>query len=220
MSTTTGLRVRWRTLPGRLKLGLLIAALAVAGLTWQHYAVDSPPPPPPVAANPADSVDAHDHGAAGDDGHDHGAAGDDGHAHGEYQLPDSGGAPPAGATAPAAVDLSVDAARATAQRFATNFASPGGDRDGWLARISPDLLPDLQNQYRMTDIRNVPQAAVTAVAGPITQAAAGMTFEVSYSDNSRIVVGVDMADSGWKVATVVPAAADDTSRPAGPAGPR
>lgn len=89
---------------------------------------------------------------------------------------------------------------------------------GW--RGSPDLLPDLQNQYRMTDIRNVPQAAVTAVAGPITQAAVGMTFEVSYSDNSRIVVGVDMADSGWKVATVVPAAADDTSRPAGPAGPR
>ncbi len=217
MSATTGLRVRWRALPGRLKLGLLIAALALVGLTWQHYAADTPPPPPPAAANPAD---AHDHGADGDDGHDHGAAAEDGHAHGEYQLPDSGGAPAAGGSAPAAVDLSVDAARATAQRFATNFASPGGDRDGWLARISPDLLPDLANQYRMTDIRNVPQAAVTAVAGPITQAAAGMTFEVSYSDNSRIVVGVDMADSGWKVASVVPAAADNPPLPAGPAGSR
>lgn len=217
MSATTGLRVRWRALPGRLKLGLLIAALALVGLTWQHYAADTPPPPPPAAANPAD---AHDHGADGDDGHDHGAAAEDGHAHGEYQLPDSGGAPAAGGSAPAAVDLSVDAARATAQRFATNFASPGGDRDGWLARISPDLLPDLANQYRMTDIRNVPQAAVTAVAGPITQAAAGMTFEVSYSDNSRIVVGVDMADSGWKVASVVPAAADNPPLPAEPAGSR
>lgn len=219
MSATTGLRVRWRALPGRLKLGLLIATLALAGLTWQHYAADTPPPPA-AAANPADAVDAHDHGAAADDGHDHGAAADDGHAHGEYQLPDSGDAPAAGGSAPAAVDLSVDAARATAQRFATNFASPGGDRDGWLARISPDLLPDLQSQYRMTDIRNVPQAAVTAVAGPITQAAAGMTFEVSYSDNSRIVVGVDMADSGWKVASVVPAAADNPPLPAEPAGSR
>ena len=37
--------VRWRALPSRLKLGLLIAALALAGLTWQHYAADSPPRP-------------------------------------------------------------------------------------------------------------------------------------------------------------------------------
>lgn len=199
----SGLKARWRAVPVRAKMGVLIALLALVGLTWQHYGGSTSPGPAsrPAAATPAVSPDV-------GDTHDHGGdiADDDGHARGEYQLPDSGGAPPQGPVAPQAVDLSVGAAKATAERFAGNFASPGGDREGWLARISPDVVPDLQSQYRMTDIRNVPQAAVIVVDGPLDQTPTGMTFEVGYNDGTRIAVGVEMADTGWKVCTVVPAA--------------
>ena len=34
---------------------------------------------------------------------------------------------------------SIEAAREVAQRFATNFGSPNGDRDGWLARIDGEI---------------------------------------------------------------------------------
>ena len=83
-----------------------------------------------------------------------------------------GDAPAVGQLAPptlAADAASQDAARAAAQRFATDFATPNGNRDDWLARICGDVSDQLAEQYRLTDIRNVTQADVTSVDGPVRQ---------------------------------------------------
>lgn len=191
------LRHRWRQIPTRARMGVVVAVVAIAGLAWQHYSGE------PVAPPAQQEQTSADQGGINHDGHDHG---EDGHAHGEYQ-PDPSQLPPP-------PDFSPEAARATAERFATNFASPNGNREDWLARVTPDVMPELADQYRLTDIRNLPQAAVTQVSGPLTGDAAAPTFQVDYSDGSRVETTLEMDITGWKVSTVVP-----VSTPADPAGP-
>ncbi len=190
------LRYQWRRIPLRTRMGLLIAAVAIAGLAWQHNSTVETAAPRP------DQQAAQD-GEINHDGHDHD---DGGHALGEYQPdPSELAAPP---------DFSPEAARATAERFATNFASPNGNRDDWLARISADVIPELLDQYRLTDIRNVPQATVAQVNGPMAADPAVPTFQVSYSDGSSVETTLEMAVGGWKVSSVVP-----VDHPADPAAP-
>jgi hypothetical protein len=189
------LRYQWRRIPLRTRMGLLIAVVAIAGLAWQHYSSVE------TAAPGSDQLAAQE-GEINHDGHDH-----DGHALGEYQ-PDPSELPPP-------PDFSPEAARVTAERFATNFASPNGNRDDWLARISPDVMPELLDQYRLTDIRNVPQATVAQVNGPMTADPAVPTFQVAYSDGSSVEATLEMAIGGWKVSSVVPL--DSPAEPTGTA---
>ena len=138
------LGLQWRRIPLRTRIGVLIAAVAIAGLAWQHYnRADT--------ASPAQPDQQRASAESGEVSHDDGAA------IGEYQ-PDPSELPPA-------PDFSPEAARAITERFAANFASADGHRDGWLARISPDVMPELLDQYRLTDIRNLPQAIVQQVSG-------------------------------------------------------
>ncbi len=188
------LRYQWRRIPLRTRMGLLIAVVAIAGLAWQHFSsVETTAPRP--------DQQAAQEGEINHDDHDH-----SGHALGEYQ-PDPSELPPP-------PDFSREAARVTAERFATNFASPNGNRDDWLARISGDVMPELLDQYRLTDIRNVPQATVAHVTGPIAADPAVPTFQVTYSDGSSVETTLEMAVGGWKVSSVVP-----VDSPADPAGP-
>jgi hypothetical protein len=183
-------------------MGLLIAVVAIAGLAWQHNSTVETAAPRPDQRAVQDGEISHD-------GHDHE---DGGHALGEYQ--------PDPSELPAPPDFSPEAARVTAERFATNFASPNGDRDDWLARISADVMPELLDQYRLTDIRNVPQAAVAQVNGPMAADPAVPTFQVSYSDGSSVETTLEMAVGGWKVSSVVPVDHPDTPLPSpAPAAP-
>lgn len=178
------LRHRWNQLSTRARIGIVVAVLAIAGLSWQHYAA-GPDGRHPAAEPPGFSEITRDH-------HDHGG----GHALGEYQ-PDPSELPPP-------PDFSPEAARTTVWRFATNFGSPHGDRDEWLARITADVMPELADQYRLTDIRNVPQNTVLGVHGPVRPDPVAPMFEVAFSDGSAVEATVAMAISGWKVSTVVP----------------
>jgi hypothetical protein len=188
------LRYQWRRIPLRTRMGLLIAVVAIAGLAWQHFSsVETTAPRP--------DQQAAQEGEINHDDHDH-----SGHALGEYQ-PDPSELPPP-------PDFTPEAARVTAERFATNFASPNGNRGDWLARISGDVMPELLDQYRLTDIRNVPQATVAHVTGPIAADPAVPTFQVTYSDGSSVETTLEMAVGGWKVSSVVPV--DSPAEPAGP----
>lgn len=188
-------RIWWRRIPLRTRLGVFVGAIAIAGLVWQHQSgldektADQPTGQATTTA-PAD-IDE------GDD-HDH-----DGHAIGEYQ-PD-----PSELLAPP--DYTSEAAGVTAERFAANFASPNGNFDDWLARISPDVTAELQDQYRLTDIRNVPQTTVQSVTGPLNDLTATPVFQAAYSDGSRVEITVEMDIEGWKVTSVIPL---DTPAPA------
>lgn len=179
------LRWRWQRLSSRARIAMVVAAVAIAGLCWQHYGNPTPAqqaPAPPAATDTGTAIaSAHDH---------------EGHALGEYQ-PDPADLPPP-------PDFSPEAARHTVARFAANFAAPQDDRDQWLARLTPDVMPELADQYRLTDIRNVPAATVAQVRGPLRPDPVAPTFEVAYSDGSAVEATVAMATSGWKVATVVP----------------
>jgi len=188
------LRYQWRRIPLRTQMGLLIAVVAVAGLAWQHYSSVE-------TTTPGSDLQAVQEGEINHDDHDH-----DGHALGEYQ-PDPSELPPP-------PDFSPEAARVTAERFATNFASPNGNRDDWLAGISGDVMPELLDQYRLTDIRNVPQATVAQVSGPMAVDPAAPTFRVAYSDGSSVETTLEMAIDGWKVSSVVPV--DSPAEPTGP----
>ena len=122
-------------------------------------------------------------------------------------LPSDAAAPPVGQLPPPTITTdaaSQDAAHATAQRFATNFGSPNGNRDDWLARICPDVSAQLAELYRLTDIRNVTQADVTSVDGPVRQEPGTITFDVDYSDGSRIEIRLETGTEGWKVINVAP----------------
>lgn len=189
------IRTLLRRTPGRVKLGIGIGVLALAGLIWQH----DNPAPVPAAGRPAAAV-SHDSGISAEP-----SAADPAAA----AAPDNGqNSNDAGAqgdpTATVVPDGSVEGARATAQRFATNFATPNGDAADWLNRISPDLSLQLETQYRSTDIRNVPQAGVQALTGPVSQQPGSMAFDVTYTDGNRIEVRVEMGTEGWKVINVLP----------------
>lgn len=189
------LRHQWRRIPLRNRMGLLIAVVAIAGLAWQHNSTSETAAPRPDQQAAQDGEVSHD-------SLDHG-----GHALGEYQPdPSELAAPP---------DFSPEAARATAERFASNFASPNGNRDDWLTRISGDVMPELLDQYRLTDIRNVPQTTVAQVNGPMAADPAVPSFQVAYSDGSTVETTLEMAVDGWKVSSVVPL--DSPAIPAGPA---
>jgi hypothetical protein len=170
----------WRRIPRRALMGVAVALAAIAALAWQHHSHAAAKPhavPPPAAA------------VAG-------------------SAPDMGDAPAVGQLAPPTLGpndaAAQDAARAAAQRFATNFATPNGNRDDWLARISPDVSAQLAEQYRLTDIRNVTQADVTSVDGPVRQEPGTITFDVDYSDGSRIEARLEAGTEGWKVINVLP----------------
>lgn len=200
------LRLWWalRRTAGRISVrarwAALVAVVAVAAMAWQH-AGSQPAPAPgapavhqPAAALMPDQAEQSDPGMF-------------------EQLP-----------APTAVaDPSPDAAREVATRFAGNFADPGRDLGGWLARITPDISAQLREQYQMADLRNIPQATVSSVVGPVSQLPGSMTFQIGYSDSTAILVRVETGLEGWKVDNVLPvgseAAAAAQVAAADPVGP-
>ncbi|SIJ21723.1 Uncharacterised protein [Mycobacteroides abscessus subsp. abscessus] len=180
----------WRRIPLRVRLGAVVAVVAVAGLIWQQdnrvdtgtetaaqSSTSSSPTP-----TPNDDADGSDSSSAS----------------GTYSDPDPGTLP--------APDATVDGARATSERFAKNFGTPNGNFDDWYARISPELSPQLQEQYRLTDIRNITQSPLTAVLGPVSQLPGSMSFRANYADGSGIEIRVEMGVEGWKVINVLPVA--------------
>lgn len=173
-------RLSVRRLPGRVKVGLFVAVVAVAGLAWEHHSHTeqiATITPSRAASAPAP------------------AAGDYGDQPSQQQLPAPTVAPQAG---------SMDAARVVAQRFAGNFAAPNNNRDDWLNRIDADVSPQLAEQYQLTDIRNVNQATVTGLVGPLDVLPGAVAFRASYSDDSRIQMHLELALDGWKIVNVVP----------------
>lgn len=190
-------RARWRAgrIPPALRLGLGAGLLVLAGLMWTQYGH--------TASDQPQAASAQESGTHDDD-HDH-AAHD---TSGEGQLND--------AMLP---DWTPDAARAATERFAANFANPAGGHAEWLARLAPDTDSALLDQYRLTDIRNVPQATVTAVDGPIGETAGSAIFHISYSDGARSQVELYMDRRGWKIATVIPLDAPLPVEPPAPASP-
>lgn len=173
-------------IPLRVRVAVIVGVIAIAGLVWQHYTSIDPtaihsqqtPAGTSGAAPPVNAVPPD----------------------GEFGDTRVGQEP-----APTAVpDASVSAARATAERFAVNFASPNGDFDDWFARICTDVSAQLQQQYRLTDIRNLTQAKVQSVVGPLDPLPGTMGFQISYSDGSQVQIRVEMGVEGWKVINVLP----------------
>ncbi|MBS4730592.1 hypothetical protein MSM1_20480 [Mycobacterium sp. SM1] len=189
------LRAWVRCIPARTRLGAGIAVIALAGLIWQHHShteqAGGPATQPPAASSPT-SPPASGSAEFGDN-------------------PDVGQLP-APTVAPQAA--STDAARAVAARFATNFATPNGNRDDWLARISADVSPQLMEQYRLTDIRNVHQALLNSVQGPLDERDGAAAFRATYNDGSQIEIRLETAADGWKVVNVLPISSE-----AAPAAP-
>ncbi|OJZ66755.1 hypothetical protein BRW65_26820 [Mycobacterium paraffinicum] len=195
-------RLRWRVrrVPLRIRLGVIAGIVAVAGLCWQYSthhgdadASERHQQRPAASATPAPAPAA--------------------------PPPDYGDNPevgqlPAPTVAPQLA--SIDAARALAARFATNFASPNDNHDDWLARISPDVSQQLIEQYRLTDIRNVPQAAVSSLDGPLDELPGAVAFRATYNDGTQIEIRLALAADGWKVANVVPVNSDTAPAPASP----
>lgn len=171
----------------RVLIAAIIAVAAIAGLIWQHYdqQPDAGTPSPPAASV---STPAQTPGSTFE------------------QL-----APPT---------VSMDAnsaadAKAVVTRFATNFGSPNGNHDDWLARLTPDVSVQLIEQFRLTDIRNVTQAAVAVVDGPVRQEPASMTFERHL--RRRLTDRGPRGDRPSRVESSQRAAAE-LQRPAGPLG--
>ena len=179
------LRAWLRRIPPRVRLGAAAAVFAMAGLLWQYsshggvadHAAPTAAPPPSAVSAPASGP-------------------------GEW-----GDNPDVGQLSPPTVApqlASIDAAREVAQRFATNFATPNGDRDGWLARIDADASAQLIEQYRLTDIRNLTQATVTSLQGPVSAHDGAAAFHAAYSDESNIEIRLELSAEGWKVVNVLP----------------
>lgn len=199
-STQTSQQPRrwWQRISRRMLLGLAVAVLAIGALVWQHYdgtALERPPaataPTPSSAPSPAPPAQGSTD--LGDD-------------------PDVDQLPPATLSPPEPANQ--DVARTTAQRFATNFATPNGNREDWLSRLTPDVSLQLARQYRLTDLRNVTQAAVTEVTGPVRQEPGSVVFDVGYDDGSRIEIQLEDGTEGWKVIDVEPLASPDGPAPA------
>jgi hypothetical protein len=193
--TAQQLKTRWwllhrrvRRVPLRTRLGVVIGAVAVAGLIWQHTtsldARSGDQQQPPAASSAAPTAPAPDQFGDNPD---------------VEQLPAPTVAPQA---------TSIDAARAVAWRFAKNFCSPNGNRDDWMARISADASEQLMEQYRLTDIRNLTQAAVTSLDGPLDELPGAVAFRATYSDASETEIRLALSADGWKVINVVPVTTD------------
>lgn len=177
-------RMSLRRIPARVKVGVIVAIVAMAGLAWEHHSHTeqlAAVPPPQSAQAPAPG------------------AGDYGDQPSQEQLPAPTVAPQA---------ASMDAARGVAQRFAGNFAAPNNNRDDWLNRIGADVSPQLREQYQLTDIRNVNQATVTALAGPLDALPGAVAFRASYSDGTEIQMHLELELDGWKIVNVVPVRTD------------
>jgi hypothetical protein len=173
-------RLAVRRIPARVKVGVAVGVIAVAGLAWEHHNhTEQLAATPPSQAAPAPAP----------------AAGDYGDQPSQEQLPPPTVAPQA---------ASMDAARTVAQRFAGNFATPNNNRDDWLNRIDADVSPQLREQYQLTDIRNVNQATVTALAGPLGMLPGAVAFRASYSDGTQIQMHLELELDGWKIVNVVP----------------
>lgn len=194
------LRAWLRRVPPRVRLGAAAAVLAMAGLLWQydshggasdHVAPTAAPPLSGAVAPPASGP-------------------------GEWGDNPNVGQLSAPTVSPQLA--SIDAAREVAQRFATNFASPNGDRDGWLARIDGDVSVQLIEQYRLTDIRNLPQATVTSLQGPVSAHDGAAAFRAVYSDESNIEIRLELSAEGWKVVNVLPLPATPVTDVPGQAG--
>lgn len=211
-NTLNSLRRSWFTLrttvgrwPLHRKIGIFVAIVAVAGLVWIDYTnshntdATAPTQASSASATPTDTEDspAEDDTAAGTAG--------------TNQAPGNGTVP--------VPDASADAARSTAERFATNFGSPNANFDDWYARISPDISLQLREQYRLTDIRNVAQNTVKTVTGPLNQLPGTMAFDITYSDASRMEVRVEMGVEGWQVINVLPLQDNPAPTPAPVAAP-
>lgn len=195
-------RLRWwvRRVPLRIRLGVIAGIVAVAGLCWQYSthhgdtgASERHQQRPAASATPAPAPAAPP---------------------ADYGDNPEVGQLPAPTVAPQLA--SIDAARALAARFATNFASPNDNHDDWLARISPDVSQQLIEQYRLTDIRNVPQAAVSSLDGPLDELPGAVAFRATYNDGTQIEIRLALAADGWKVANVVPVSSDTAPAPASP----
>lgn len=192
-------RFWWHRVPSRSVLGAAVAVAAIAALAWQHYHHQQPVAGTPTP--PPVSVSALE------------------------QTPGSSFEQLAPPTVSLDANSAADA-KAVVTRFATNFGSPNGNRDDWLARITPDVSVQLVEQFRLTDIRNVTQASVAVVDGPVRQEPASMTFDVTYDDGSRIEVRAETGPGGWKAVNVLPlnsnglpAPSADLTDPAAPAAP-
>lgn len=180
------MNLRLRRPRPRVLLAAIIAVAAIAGLAWQHYHHQQPPG---TATPPAASVSA------------------------PAQTPGESFEQLAPPTVSLDANSAADA-KAVVNRFATNFGSPNGNHDDWLARLTPDVSLQLIEQFRLTDIRNVTQAAVTAVDGPVRQEPASMTFDVTYDDGSRIEVRAETGPGGWKAVNVLPLSSNGLPAPA------
>lgn len=179
-------RAQWtlRRLPSRVKIGVVVAVIAVAGLVWEHHSHTEHL----AATTPSQAASAPVRAPGS-------AAGDYGDQPSQEQLPAPTVAPQA---------ASMDAARVVAQRFAGNFGSPNNNRDDWLNRIDTDVSAQLQEQYQLTDIRNVNQATVTGLVGPLDVLPGAVAFRASYSDDSQIQMHLELGFDGWKIVNVVP----------------
>jgi hypothetical protein len=195
------LRAWLRRVPPRVRLGAAAAVVAMAGLLWQyssHHGAADHSAPSAAAPSTATMVAPRPGGATewGDD-------------------PDVGQI----AAPTVAPELaSIEAAREVAQRFAANFASPNGDRDSWLARIDGDVSAQLMEQYRLTDIRNLTQATVASLQGPVSARDGAAAFRATYSDESHIEIRLELSAEGWKVVNVLPLPAAAGTEPPGPGG--
>ncbi|AGB27301.1 hypothetical protein Mycsm_07207 (plasmid) [Mycobacterium sp. JS623] len=174
------LRRQWRRIPARTRMGVAIAVMAVAGLAWQHHTnVTDTTTAPAVQQHAAPTGPA-------------------------LTEPPTLSVTPSPSESSAPVDVSSAGARSAAERFATNFATPNGDRDGWLARLSTDVSPELLGQYQSTDIATVPQTAVSQVTGPMGADPGVATFQIDYADGSRLEATLELGEAGWKVSSVIP----------------
>lgn len=174
------LRYQWRRIPARTRMGAVIAVMAVAGLAWQHHTDVTETNAAPAAQQHAAST-----------------------APAPIERPALSDTPMP-SDSPTPVDVSSAAARTAAERFAANFATPNGDRDGWLARLSTDVSPELLGQYQSTDIATVPQTAVSQVTGPLGADPSVATFQIDYADGSRLEATLELGETGWKVSSVIP----------------
>ncbi len=166
-----------RRIPPRVLVAAVVATVAISALVWQHHRSADPPPAAVVA--------------------------------GSALTPPAVSAPPGIEQLPPPMIAEQDsaseaAARAAAQRFAVDFAAPGDDRNGWLTRLAPEVSAQLLEQYRLTDIRNVPQTDLTGVEGPVRQEPGTYTFTAGYSDGSAISIRLETGTEGWTVINVVP----------------